>query len=148
MHASASVHWIVGFPWQGDIARGHPCHWFYVVVQYAFHKQNFHVHGIFWWCHRQCCYGDQLLWLYSDMNIHSANILQLFQQYVVSQDAPLSHQYVDQVWSPSCSYQGNKWGYAEVGAQSAIQYKLVGTALMGQKTHDFLQWFTPKHTPH
>ena len=25
------------------------------------------------------------------------------------------------------------------GAQSAIQYKLVGTALMGQKTHDFLQ---------
>ena len=67
------------------------------------------------------------------MNIHSANILQLFQQYVVSQDAPLSHLYVDQVWSPSCSYQGNNCDYAEVGAQSAIQYKLVGTALMDRK---------------
>ena len=54
------------------------------------------------------------------MNIHYANILQLFQQYVVSQDAPLSHQYVDQVWSPSCSYQGNNCGYGEVGAQSDI----------------------------
>ena len=33
------------------------------------------------------------------MNIHSANILPLFQQYVVSQDAQLSHQYtyVDKV---------------------------------------------------
>ena len=67
------------------------------------------------------------------MNIHSANILQLFQQYVVSQDAPLSHKYVDQVWSPSCSYQGNNCGYGEVGAQSAIQYNLVGTALMDRK---------------
>ena len=73
------------------------------------------------------------------MNLHSTNILQLFQQYVVSQDAPLSHQYVDKVWSPSCSCKGNNCGYAEVGAQTAIQYKLVGTALMGQKTHDFLQ---------
>ena len=73
------------------------------------------------------------------MNIHSVNILRLFQQYVVSQDAPLSYQYVDQVWSPSCSYQGNNCGFGEVGAQSAIQYKLVGTALMGQKTNDFLQ---------
>ena len=27
----------------------------------------------------------------------------------------------------------------EVGAKSAIQYKLVGTAPMRQKTHDFLQ---------
>ena len=70
------------------------------------------------------------------MNIHYANILQL---YVVSQDAPLSHQYVDQVWSPSCSYQGNNCGNGEVGAQSAIQCKLVGTALMGQTIHDFLQ---------
>ena len=73
------------------------------------------------------------------MNIHSSNILQLFKQYVVSQDARLSQQYVDQVWSPSCSHQGNNSGYAEVGAQSAIQYKLVGTALMGQKTHDLLR---------
>ena len=73
------------------------------------------------------------------MNIHSANILQLFQQYVISQDAPLSHQYVDQVWSPSWSYQGNNCGYGEVGAKSAIQYKLVGTALVGQETNDFLQ---------
>ena len=31
----------------------------------------------------------QLIWLFSDMNIHSVNILQLFQHYVVSQDAPL-----------------------------------------------------------
>ena len=82
------------------------------------------------------------------MNIHSANILQLFQQYVVSQDAPLSHQYVDQVWSPSCSYQGNNSDYGEAGAQSAIQYKLVKTTLMGQKIHDFLQWFTPKDKQH
>ena len=29
--------------------------------------------------------------------------------------------------------------FGEVGAQSAIQYKLVGIALMGQKTHDFRQ---------
>ena len=26
MHASASMHWIVGFLWQGDTARGHPCY--------------------------------------------------------------------------------------------------------------------------
>ena len=65
------------------------------------------------------------------MNIHSANILQLFQQYVASQDAPLSHQYVDQVWSPSCSYQGNNCDYGEVGAPGGggggySGYELVG----------------------
>ena len=35
--------------------------------------------------------------LYSDINIHSANILQLFQPYIVSQDAPLSPEYVEKV---------------------------------------------------
>ena len=80
------------------------------------------------------------------MNIHSANILRLFQQYVVSQDAQLSHKYVDQVWSPSCSYRGNKCDYGEVGAQYAFQCKLVGTALMRQKTHFPSVIYTKTHT--
>ena len=42
------------------------------------------------------------------MNIHSANILQLSQQHVV---------------------------YHEVGAQSTIQYKLVGAVFRGQHLH-------------
>ena len=78
-------------------------------------------------------------------------------QFLRTQWSTSNHQRVDTTTpqtaepsglAPSCSYQGNNCGYGEVGAQSAIQYKVVGTALMGQKTHDFLQWFTPKHTPH
>ena len=54
-------------------------------------------------------------------------------------NARIPYRRVYTVWSPSCSYQGNNCGYGEVDAQYAIQYKLLGTALLGQKTNDFLQ---------